>query len=205
MFQGLGLEARREAARVFQPLRVRRGEVLYREGDLADGVYLVRQGLVWLHAEAEGEGLTLALLGPWDLFGEEALVGGLRRGLSAQALAYTELLFGERRAVEALRARFPEVGAFLLEGLYRRLKAAEGRLLERRFPVAQRLARLLLQLGVEGEVSFSHQDLARMVGATRETVTKLLGEWALAGILDLGYRRLEIKDREVLARMAEAL
>ncbi|AFV75696.1 cAMP-binding protein [Thermus oshimai JL-2] len=203
MFQGLGLEARREAARVFQPLRVRRGEVLYREGDPADGVYLVRQGLVWLHAE-EGEGLTLSLLGPGDLFGEEALVGGLRRGLSAQALAYTELLFGERKEVEALRARFPEVNAFLLEALYKRLKAMEARFFELRFPVAQRLARLLLRLG-EGEVLFSHQDLARMVGATRETVTKLLGEWALAGVLDLGYRRLEIKDREALARLAEAL
>jgi CRP/FNR family cyclic AMP-dependent transcriptional regulator len=71
--------------------------------------------------------------------------------------------------------------------------------------VAQRLARLLLDLGAGGEVGLSHQDLARMVGATRETVTKLLGEWALQGVVDLGYRRVEVRDPKALARLSEAL
>ncbi len=70
--------------------------------------------------------------------------------------------------------------AFLLKAFYARLKAAEARLWEmRHLSVGGRLARLLLGLAQGGEIPFSHQDLARMVGATRETVTKLLGEWAL--------------------------
>jgi len=44
-----------------------------------------------------------------------------------------------------------------------------------------------------------------MVGATRETVTKLLGEWALQGVVDLGYRRVEVRDPKALARLSEAL
>jgi CRP-like cAMP-binding protein len=44
-----------------------------------------------------------------------------------------------------------------------------------------------------------------MVGATRETVTKLLGEWALSGVVDLGYRRVEVREPQALARLAEAL
>jgi CRP-like cAMP-binding protein len=44
-----------------------------------------------------------------------------------------------------------------------------------------------------------------MVGATRETVTKLLGEWALRGVVDLGYRRLQVLDPKALARLGEAL
>ncbi|MCS6868586.1 MAG: helix-turn-helix domain-containing protein [Thermus sp.] len=71
--------------------------------------------------------------------------------------------------------------------------------------MGQRLARLLLRLSQGGEVALSHQDLAHMVGATRETVTKLLGEWALLGWVDLGYRRVEVRAREALAQQAGAL
>ncbi|RTI21928.1 hypothetical protein CSW19_05315 [Thermus scotoductus] len=65
MFQELSLEARREMARVFQPKRALRGTSLYALGDRADGVYLVREGLVWLEGprSAEGEPATLGVLG----------------------------------------------------------------------------------------------------------------------------------------------
>jgi CRP/FNR family cyclic AMP-dependent transcriptional regulator len=207
MFQELPLEARREAARVFQPLRVRRGAVLYALGDRVEGVYLVREGLVWLEGPRSpaGEPATLGVAGPGELLGEEALVGEGRRTHGATALTYAELLFAPTEALAPLR-EFPQVERFLLGALYARLKAVEERLWEvRHLSVAQRLARLLLRLAAAGEVAFSHQDLAHMVGATRETVTKLLGEWALLGVVDLGYRRVEIRDREALARLAEAL
>lgn len=208
MFQELPLEARREAAKVFQPLRLRRGAALYALGDRADGVYLVREGLFWLEGPRSptGESATLGVVGPGELLGEEALVGEERRTHGATALTYAELLFAPQEALNALRQAFPEVERFLLGALYARLKALEERLWEvRHLSVAQRLARLLLRLAAAGEAAFSHQDLAHMVGATRETVTKLLGEWALLGVVDLGYRRVEIRDREALARLAEAL
>jgi CRP-like cAMP-binding protein len=207
MFQELGLEARQAAARAFQPLRVRRGAVLYREGEAADGLYLVREGLVWLERSGLGEeAATLGVVGPGGLLGEEALVGERRRTGGATALTYAELLFAPKEPLLALVASFPETQALFLKALYARLKAAEERLWEvRHLSVAQRLARLLLDLGGGGEVGLSHQDLARMVGATRETVTKLLGEWALQGVVDLGYRRVEVRDPKALARLSEAL
>lgn len=207
MFQELALEARREAAKAFQPLRVRRGVRLYAPGDRVDGVYLVREGLFWLEGESPSgeEPATLGVVGPGGLLGEEALVGEGRRTAGASALTYAELLFASQEALVGLRERFPEVERFLQKALYARLKAAEERLWEvRHFSVAQRLARLLLRLAEGGEVALSHLDLAHMVGATRETVTKLLGEWALLGAVDLGYRRVEVRDREALARLAEA-
>ncbi|TBH20870.1 Crp/Fnr family transcriptional regulator [Thermus thermamylovorans] len=208
MFQGLALEARREVARVFQPLRVRRGAVLYVPGDRVDGAYLVRTGLLWLEGPRSplGEPATLGVVGPEGLLGEEALVGEERRTSGATALTYAELLFAPQEALGPLRSRFPEVERFLLQALYARLKAAEERLWEvRHLSVGQRLARLILRLAREGEVTLSHQALAHMVGATRETVTKLLGEWALRGAVDLGYRRVEVRDREALVRLAEPL
>jgi CRP/FNR family cyclic AMP-dependent transcriptional regulator len=133
------------------------------------------------------------------------VVGERARTLAATALTYAELLFAPKEELAALLEAFPEVQGFFLKALYARLKAAEARLWEaRHLSVAQRLARLLLALG-PGEVGLSHQDLARMVGATRETVTKLLGEWALRGVVDLGYRRLQVLDPKALARLGEAL
>jgi len=205
MFQELSPKARQAAARTFQPLRARRGSVLYREGDGVEGLYLVREGWVWLERSGVSEPATLGVVGPEGLFGEEALVGEGRRASGATALTYAELLFAPKEALGAFLADFPEAQGFFLRALYARLKAAEERLWEaRHLSVAQRLARLLLSLGPE-EVGLSHQDLARMVGATRETVTKLLGEWALQGVVDLGYRRLQVLDPKALARLGEAL
>lgn len=206
MFQELPLEAQKAALRAFQPLRVRRGARLYAEGDRADGLYLVREG--WVFLERSGpleEAATLGVVGPGGLLGEEALVGE-RRTAGASALTYAELLFAPQEALLSLLRDFPEVQTFLLKAFYARLKAAEARLWEmRHLPVGGRLARLLLGLAQGGEIPFSHQDLARMVGATRETVTKLLGEWALEGWVELGYRRVEVLDPKALARLAEAL
>jgi CRP-like cAMP-binding protein len=205
MFQELGPKARQAAARAFRPLRVRRGSVLYREGDGVEGLYLVREGWVWLERPGVSEPATLGVVGPGGLFGEEALAGEGRRTSGATALTYAELLFAPKEDLTALLEAHPEAQGFFLRALYARLKAAEERLWEaRHLSVAQRLARLLLSLG-PGEVGLSHQDLARMVGATRETVTKLLGEWALQGVVDLGYRRLQVLDPKALARLGEAL
>ncbi len=205
MFQELSLEAQKAALRAFQPLRVRRGTRLYAQGDRADGLYLVREGWVWLERSGPlEEPATLGVVGPGGLLGEEALVGE-RRTAGALALTYTELLFAPQEALLPLLS-VPEVQAFLLKAFYARLKAAEARLWEmRHLSVGGRLARLLLGLAQGGEIPFSHQDLARMVGATRETVTKLLGEWALEGWVELGYRRVEVLDPKALARLAEAL
>jgi CRP/FNR family cyclic AMP-dependent transcriptional regulator len=204
MFQELGPKVRQAAARAFRPLRVRRGSVLYREGDEVEGLYLVREGFIWL-GDARVEPATLGVVGPGGLFGEETLVGEKAHTLGATALTYAELLFAPKEELAALLEAFPEAQGFFLKALYARLKAAEARLWEaRHLSVAQRLARLLLALG-PGEVGLSHQDLARMVGATRETVTKLLGEWALRGVVDLGYRRLQVLDPKALARLGEAL
>ncbi|GGN04153.1 transcriptional regulator [Thermus composti] len=209
MFPDLPLEARQAAAKVFRPRRVRRGEVLYRPGDKVDGVYWVREGIFWLEGPGSPDGEeadALGVVGPGGLLGEEALVGEGHRTLGAVALTYAELYFAPKEGLHALLSVHPEVERFLLKALYARLKATEERLWEvRHLSVGQRLARVLLALGREGEVALSHQDLARLVGATRETVTKLLGEWALKGWVELGYRRVEVLDPKALARLAGEL
>ena len=73
--------------------------------------------------------------------------------------------------------------------------------------VRPRLLRMLLNLMREGEwgleVALSHRDLAHLIGSTRETVTKILGELAQEGLVELGYRKVVVRDPEGLAARLE--
>jgi CRP-like cAMP-binding protein len=178
--------------------------VLFYPQDPAHAVYLVEEGLIRLFLLGrKDEEATLALLGPGGLLGEAAFFGGTY-GAYAEPLVYTEGVSFSGRELALLMNKSPEVARLFLELGLERLKEAERRLAEQRLlPVFARLARLLLRHFPDGEVPLSHQDLAALVGATRETVTKLLGEWALKGILELGYRKVQVVDKEALARMLE--
>ena len=200
----LSEEARREVMRLARPFRLRRGEVLFYPQDPAHAVYLVEEGLVRLFLlNSKDEEATLALVGPGGFLGEAAFSGGVY-GAYAEPLVYTEGVSLSGRELALLMNKNPEVARLFLELSLSRLKEAERRLMELRFlPVSSRLARLLLRYFPDGEVPLSHQDLAALVGATRETVTKLLGEWALKGILELGYRKVRVVETEILARFVE--
>lgn len=200
---GLSEEARREVMRLARPFRLRRGEVLFYPQDPAHAVYLVEEGLVRLFLLSKDEEATLALVGPGGFLGEAAFSGGVY-GAHAEPLVYTEGVSLSGRELALLMNKNPEVARLFLELSLSRLKEAERRLMELRLlPVSSRLARLLLRYFPDGEVPLSHQDLAALVGASRETVTKLLGEWALKGILELGYRRVRVVEKEILARFVE--
>jgi len=101
------------------------------------------------------------------------------------------------------------VGALVVRLLTERLWRVQNWMKELRYQeVRPRLVRMLLNLMREGErgleVALSHQDLAHLIGSTRETVTKILGELASAGLLELGYRKVIVRDPERLAALIEA-
>ncbi len=200
----LSEEARREVMRLARPFRLRRGEVLFYPQDPAHTVYLVEEGLVRLFLLGQkDEEATLAVLGPGGVLGEAAFLGGAY-GAYAEPLVYTEGISFPGRELALMVQRNPEVARLFLELSLGRLKETERRLAELRFlSVSARLAQALLRHFPDGEVPLSHQDLAALVGATRETVTKLLGEWALRGVLELGYRKIQVVDKEGLARILE--
>ncbi len=205
--QVLPEEARGEAAQIFRPFSVSRGNYLFYPEDEARTLYYVREGWVRLFQLGQREEeITLTVLSPGEIFGEAALIPGEKYGLFAEAMSDAELITASREDLLRLMTRFPEAHRALLVLLARRLKRAEERLRDLRFKeVLPRLAKALLMAmrpGSEGyEVSLSHQDLAHLAGSTRETVTKVLGELAMQEIIELGYRRILILNPEELKRV----
>lgn len=193
---------------------LRRGEVLFEAGDSADAVVLVKEGHLCLLAAGEGRenGRVVAVVGPWEIAGEDALVPNSRRryaALAGQAAVVQHLDAG--RFIRVLTSSRVTREAFLgaVEGdlaLARHLTQATGG------PrVAARVATVLLDLftrmGREGEwgwslpIRITHQTLADLAGAHRSTVTTLLNEWIYQGLVEERARVMILPLRSDLASL----
>lgn len=179
-----------------EEVTVSRGRPLWEMGDPAGTIMLVREGHVRLTLPRNGgsEERTVAVAGPWEVFGEEALVEGSLRPYSARA--GEKLLCRAIDGAEAYRA---------IRGTRRTLplllKATSLDLLRARWPApgssgpttGERLADLLLELacrfGKSGQQGtriphwFTHAELADLVGAHRSTITTQLNDWIYEGVL----------------------
>ncbi len=204
VFEGLSGPAREAVRELFQPRRARRGRVLFRPDDPAEHVFYLEDGWVRLYGLDEEEGeITLAVVGPGELFGEAALTGDAAYGAYAEVMSPGALFVAPGRPLLELATREPEVAGLLVRLLAERIGRLEARMKELRYQeVRPRLVRMLLNLMREGErgleVALSHRDLAHLIGSTRETVTKILGELALAELVELGYRKVIVRDPDGL-------
>lgn len=209
-----------------------RGEVLFHPADPAETLYLLLSGAARLYRLGSGgREVTLEVHLPGALLGAAALnpvvpghlnaahssagqsPSGPTYGLYAEALDDTETLLLGREALARLWQGAPAIRAALTEQLTRQIDQLHGRLSGLVFlEVSQRLALTLLQLSgppegwTDGTFALrervSHQDLAYLVGSTRETITKLLGDFRARGLLELGYRRIILTSRPGLEEAA---
>lgn len=193
-----------------------RGAAVYLPSDHSDGVLLLAEGRVRIASyTGEGKQSILAFVDPGELFGELAVLGDSPREEHAEAVEKSSVVLIPRDVMETLVAQSPEVslGVTRLIGLRRRR-------IERRLKYLlfrsnrERLVSLLLELaetygqqtpdGVALRIKLSHQDLASVIGSTRETVTVLLGELQAEGWLELGRRKILIKRLAGLAETVQA-
>ncbi len=129
------------------------GTRVFHEGDNSDACYIVREGSFRVTREhSDGRAITLATLGPGEIFGELAMLDGDKRSASAEALSDGELLALPAGDVRSLLARHPEIALKLVAGLVRRLRAANVRISRQSFQtVPSRVAGILAQLSREGQ------------------------------------------------------
>lgn len=191
-------------------LTVEAGRLIYSPEERSEALFLLKRGRVRLYRlSPEGKTLTTAILEPFSLFGETALIGQGMEDSFAEALEDCEIYVLNRREVQDLLLADPRVARRLLELVGRRLTDTERRLAEFAFKsVPQRLASLLLQLaqGVAGPpegplalpVRYTHQQLADMIGTYRETVTKLLNDFRQRGLIRIERGRIFILDPKAL-------
>lgn len=189
---------------------VSRGRVFYQPEDVGEVLFLIKQGRVQLYRiSPEGKKLVIATLGPGTLFGEMALLGSRMHNAFAEALEDCLILVMSRADLERLILNKPAVGLRMLEITGRRLSDAEARLEDMAFKsIPARLASLLLRLADEQNtdhiLGLTHQDLAETIGTYRETATQVLNDLKLAGLIEIGRKRIDIRDRARLEEVARS-
>ena len=176
---------------------------------LNHNLFTLMKGRVQLIREGpNGRRLAVATLGPGSMFGEGALLGATDP--TVKALALTDCIVWTMPAPQAqtLALRYPVVNWGLLQTVGQRLAQVENRMEEvayKRLP--ERLAVLLLELASGGAAirGTSHQALADMLGTYRETISAILRGFKDAGLVNLGYRKIELRDVPGLRTAAGAI
>lgn len=215
LFAGLGRESLEAMTRSLRNRRFRRGEVLFHEGDPGDALFVVASGAVKVVVPSEdGEEAILATMRRGDFLGELALLDGAPRSASAIALEPTEALTLPRDQFLTLVANEPAIRDALmaaLAGELRRLTThvAELHFLDLTGRLAARLARLAREHGehmpdgsIRLDAPLTQTDLAAMIGATRQSVNKLLGEFEAGGLLLIERDSIVVPSLERLAEVA---
>lgn len=191
-----------------------RGEVLFHEGDPGDRLYVIVEGKVKLgRTSGDGRENLLAILGPGEMFGELSLFDPGPRNATATAVSDAVLIgLGSDDLVTWLTGR-PDVSRQLLRALARRLRRTNENLADLVFSdVPGRVAKALLDLserfgrptddGLRVAHDLTQEELAQLVGASRETVNKALADFASRGWLRLEARAVVLLDIDRLRKRA---
>jgi CRP/FNR family transcriptional regulator len=204
LFSDLEQDELERFSRVAVPRSFPAATRVFHEGDHSDACYIVRTGSFRVTREhSDGRAITLATLGPGDIFGELAMLDGEVRSASVEALSDGELLALPAGEVRGLLARHPEITVKLIAALVRRLRTANERISRQSFQtVPSRVAGVLSQLvaeegppdGEAGEVTIrmNQADLAQLAGTSRESVSRFLADLDRAGIVRPGRGRVTV-------------
>ncbi|MBO3087978.1 Crp/Fnr family transcriptional regulator [Cellulomonas dongxiuzhuiae] len=191
-----------------------RGDVLFHEGEPGDRLYLVRDGKIKLGRRSnDGRENLLAVLGPGEMFGELSLFDPGPRTATATVVADAVVLELGHRDLITWLADKPMVAEHLLQALARRLRRTNEALADLVFSdVPGRVAKALLDLstrfgqqvdeGIRVAHDLTQEELAQLVGASRETVNKALADFAARGWVRREGRAVVLLDVDRLERRA---
>ena len=214
LFAALDEQASAELLSSMTPLRMDRGDVLFHEGDPGDRLYVITEGKVKLgRTSYDGRENLLAILGPGEMFGELSLFDPGPRTATATAVAETQLVGLGTESLHGYLVARPQASYTLLAALARRLRRTNESLADLVFTdVPGRVAKALLELSqrfgrpVDEGIMVAHdltqEELAQLVGASRETVNKALADFASRGWLRLEPRSVVIMNTERLTKRA---
>lgn len=205
LFSGLGSEEMTRIAAHARSMRKPRGEFIYMPGDRADFVYILKHGRVKLSVLSEsGKEIAIDIIQPGEIFGEFALVDESQRSNMTQALDDVLMWVFSKHDFTKLLTSLP-----ILALSYIKLVGDRRRRMEKKLsditskPVSGRICELLHELSTSsGEfetvasdyiVPLTHQDVASLIGAARQTTTTVLNDLERRGIIELGRGWIRVK------------
>jgi CRP/FNR family transcriptional regulator/CRP/FNR family cyclic AMP-dependent transcriptional regulator len=192
-----------------------RGDIIFQKDDPGESLFLVESGSVAISVPGvDGSEMTLARVGPGDFFGDMSLLDGSPRSASAVAAAESTLLVLERDDFIGLIRQRPEAALSILAVITQRLRGSDEMISDLRFlDAGGRLARRLLDLaadhgvrrqdGILLNMRLTQEELATMIGVTRESVNRNLSEFRRRGLVRNEGRKIVILDPDGLQSYCE--
>ena len=210
LFGALDQETLQSFAAVTREKSYPKGSVIVFEDDPGDSLFIVREGRVKVVLVGEdGREVILGVLGVGAHFGELSLIDEQPRSAHVIAMEDTSLLVLRHEDFKRHVETSPTVAWRMLVELSRRLRRADEKigglvLLD----VPGRIARLILDAADEAgsdliEKPLTHQTIAQMIGASRETVSRAMKDFQDAGWIAVERRRIRVADRPALERRSQ--
>ncbi len=214
LFAGLDSEDAKPLLDSMGTVHFDRGTMLFAEGERGDRLYVIAEGKIKLgSSSSDGRENLLAVLGPGEMFGELSLFDPGPRTLTATAVADTTLYELAHAELVSWLERHPAMSKVMLAALARRLRRTNENLADLVFSdVPGRVAKALLDLaqrfgqplddGLRVAHDLTQEELAQLVGASRETVNKALADFAARGWVRREGRAIVLLDLNRLERRA---
>ena len=212
LFAGIDTEAAHALHASMRRVQLPRGQAVFHEGDPGDRLYVIGAGKVKLGRRSnDGRENLLSILGPAEMFGELSLFDPGPRTATASAVADATLYELTHAELIEWLERYPAVAKHLLGALARRLRRTNETLADLVFSdVPGRVAKALLDLstrfgeqvpdGLRVAHDLTQEELAQLVGASRETVNKALADFAARGWVRREGRAIVLLDLDRLER-----
>ncbi|MBI3525739.1 MAG: Crp/Fnr family transcriptional regulator [Betaproteobacteria bacterium] len=193
--------------------RYARGAYIFHAGEADSHVYFLSQGRIKIHQLSPlGREIILWFCFSGEIFGLAEMTHGGGRVVSAQACEHSEVLCIPQDQFHAFLESHPKTALLVMQVLSCRLRVLGDMLVNLASDdVNTRLAKLILRLGarygtragkeIHLNVHLTHQEMADMLGTTRQTITSVLGQLKRQGILSMDNRRILIESEELLSEM----
>lgn len=216
IFQGVQPSAIAALAEQLEPVSFARGRTVFVEGEPGDTLFIIISGKVKIgRRTADGRENLVTLMGPSDMFGELAIFDPGPRTSTVTALTDVQAVMMDRSALHSWIAEQPGIAEQLLRVLARRLRRTNNNLSDLIFTdVPGRVAKQLLYLAQrfgsrEGsslrvDHELTQEEIAQLVGSSRETVNKALADFAQRGWIRVQGKSILIDNSERLARRAKS-
>jgi CRP/FNR family transcriptional regulator/CRP/FNR family cyclic AMP-dependent transcriptional regulator len=212
IFNGLRDEALLTLSNIMRRRTFRAGDAIFHRDDPGQVLYVIKEGKVKICLiSPDGQEISLVVLGKGECFGELALLDGLPRSADAISLEKVECYTLQRSDFHAAIMKNPEIAIQVLEVLSRRIRSTDQQVEDLIFlDVYGRVAKKLLELaethgskvedGVRIDVRLTQQELASMVGSSRESVNKVMGDFTERRYLSTDKHRVTLHRLDALKR-----
>jgi len=211
IFSGVAADSLARIASITGEKTFPKRSIIFHEGDVGDTLYLLRSGRVKISKITEdGREKTLTIMQPGDFFGEMAIFDNLPRSATAEVSDDAATLYTvAKRDFDRLVMEHPSIALQIIRDLTRRIRLVNQQVEDLAFKdVHERVASTLNHLSKsEGRnlgakvlinLKMTHQDLANMVGSSRETVTRALNRLQDEGIISIAHQQITINQPNLL-------